>query len=219
MANVNANELLIAAAKAILEAAGETAGAKAAVQEQKAETKKAAAPAKKAEAKAEAETDDLNSKTTKELYQMCIDAGIQVPKYGKTKQFYMEQLQGGAAEADTDVEDEAVETEDDGDEYSTMSAKELFNLCNKRKIKVAPKKTAEYYADMLRKADEAKAKKAAPKKEEVEEDDDWGDEEEKAAEEKPAKKKAAAPAKKATVKKEEEAEDDEDEDDDDDWDI
>lgn len=56
------------------------------------------------------------------------------------------------------------EEEDDKPDYSEMSAKELYNLCKERKIKVAPKKPAKYYINQLEEYDAAH--------------EDWGDEDE-----------------------------------------
>lgn len=58
-----------------------------------------------------------------------------------------------------DEEDE--EDEEAEDDYEDMSPKELFNLCKKRKLDAAPKKSSKYYINILREADEA--------------EDDWGD--------------------------------------------
>lgn len=208
MARVEMMDVLVAMAKAVLEVAGETAvePAQAAPKAEKPAKKEKTEKVEKAAQKPAAEDTgdvDLESKTTKELYQMCIDAGIQVPKYGKNKAFYIEALQGGGAEAPaTEPEDE----DEAEDEYAGKTAKELFELCKKRGIKAAPKKKADVYIDLLRKADEEAAA------EEADEEDDWGDEEPE--EEKPTKKQSAKPkaaAKKAPAKAEE--------DNDDDWDI
>lgn len=207
MAKVEMMDVLVAMAKAILEAAGETvaepvqAAEKAEKPAKKEKTEKVEKAAQKPAAE-DAGGADLESKTTKELYQMCVDAGIQVPKYGKNKAFYIEALTAGNAE------DTTAEAEDEGeaeDKYAGKSAKELFELCKKRGIKAAPKKKAEVYIGLLEKADEEAAA------EEEADDDDWGDEEQE--EEKPAKKQSAKP--KATGKKQAPKEDD----DDDDWDI
>lgn len=68
---------------------------------------------------------------------------------------------------DDDYEEELpwndTDDDDDEDEYEDMSPKELFNLCKKRKLDVAPKKTAKYYINILKEADKA--------------EDDWGDDE------------------------------------------
>lgn len=88
---------------------------------------------------------------------------------------------------------ESKENDEQQQDYSEMSARELFDLCKKRGIAVKPKQSEEAYIKLLKKADAA---------EEESEEDDWDDEEEK-----PVKK----PAKKD--------DDEDDEDDDEDWDI
>lgn len=167
---------------------------------------------------------DLSTKTTKELYAMCIKKGLKVSKYGKPKSYYIEALSGSngpdesddadeqeeaksakksakkatkkAEEADEDAEDEETENS-----YEGKRATELFKECKKRGIKAVPKKPAKYYVDLLTKAD-AEAEES--------DGDDWEDEGEQ---EKPAPKKSST--KKSAKKTEPEDEDD----DDDDWDI
>ncbi len=76
----------------------------------------------------------------------------------KTKKSYDEDED----EDEDDYSDEDFDDEDeDEDEYEDMSPKELFNLCKKRKLDAAPKKSAKYYINILREADKA--------------EDDWGD--------------------------------------------
>lgn len=53
--------------------------------------------------------------------------------------------------------------EEEGQDYESMTAKELFQLCKDRDIECKPKKTKEYYIDLLEEADE-------------EDSDDWGEE-------------------------------------------
>ena len=67
---------------------------------------------------------------------------------------------------DYDNEDLGEDDEDDADtaDYSEMSAKELYNLCKEREIKVAPRKPAKYYINQLEEWDAAQ--------------EDWGEEEE-----------------------------------------
>lgn len=204
MAKVETMDVLVAMAKAILEVAGEAVDAPVVSDEEKAMKPAKATKAKvekKAQADADDADDDLDGKTTKELYQMCVDAGIKVPKYGKNKAFYIAALQGGDAE----------DTEDDGeaeadDTYTGKTAKELFGMCKKRGIKVEAKQKAAVYIEALKKADAAEA--------EADADDDWDDDE--AEEQAPAPKKQAKQKPKAKAKKVEEPEEDED---DDDWDI
>lgn len=75
----------------------------------------------------------------------------------KTKKSYDEDDDEDDDYSDEDFDDE----EEDEDEYEDMSPKELFNLCKKRKLDAAPKKSAKYYINILREADKA--------------EDDWGD--------------------------------------------
>lgn len=67
---------------------------------------------------------------------------------------------------DEDMEGEEEEPDEDEGEapdYSDMTAKELYNLCKKRKIDVPPKKSEKFYIKQLEEYDEAH--------------DDWGDDE------------------------------------------
>ena len=75
----------------------------------------------------------------------------------KTKKSYDEDED----EDEDDYSDEDFDDEEDEDEYEDLSPKELFNLCKKRKLDAAPKKSAKYYINILREADKA--------------EDDWGD--------------------------------------------
>lgn len=107
-----------------------------------------------------------------------------------------------AKKAPKKAEVEETADEEDGVDYDSMTAPELYKLCKKRGIKVEPKQKAATYVKALKDADSADS------------DDQWDEEEEEA---KPAKKapakKEAKPAKKPAPKKEAE------EDEDDDWDI
>lgn len=115
----------------------------------------------------------------------------------------------GAANAEVDEPaEENTETEENATPYDGKSAVELFKECKARKLKVAPKKPAKFYVDLLVKDDADKA--AAKSESEEADDDDWSDDE---PAEKPAKKEEKKPAKPA--KKAEPESDDED----DDWDI
>lgn len=75
-------------------------------------------------------------------------------------------------EADDDYDDEDWEDNEDEDtlDYSEMSAKELYQLCKEREIKVAPKKPAKYYINQLEEYDKAHEDW------EDEDDEDWEDE-------------------------------------------
>lgn len=89
----------------------------------------------------------------------------------KTKKDYDDDEDEDDDYTDEDFDDE---DEDESDDYEDMSPKELFNLCKKRKLDVAPKKSAKYYINILREADEAESDWG----DDDDEEDDWEDEDE-----------------------------------------
>lgn len=159
----------------------------------------------------ESETDeqgdeDLASMSAKQLYALCIKKGIKAKKYGVNKKYYLDLLQGGADEDESEEDDAADEQEEN--DYESMNAPELFKLCKSRGIKAEPKKKAAEYIKLLKKADEAAAEADGDT------DEDWDDEEE-ATPKTPAKKAEKSTKKAAPAKKTAKADDDDDED----WDI
>lgn len=66
-------------------------------------------------------------------------------------------------------DDDNWDDEEEENNYESMSAKELFQLCKDREIDCKPKKTKEYYIDLLEEADE----EDSDDWDEEEEDDDW----------------------------------------------
>lgn len=173
------------------------------------EEKPAKKPAKKAENKTETDADsDYSAISGTKLYEMIKEAGklkdLKAKGFGTKKADLVAYLEQNPLDSEDEAEDEA--ENDEGGKYDGMNAMELFKECKKRGIKVAPKKPAKFYIDILTKDDEANADTDA-------EDEDWDDEE---PEEKPAKK--AADKKPATKKPAKKAEPEEDEEDDD-WDI
>lgn len=62
---------------------------------------------------------------------------------------------------DYDADEWADEVDEDDVDYSSMTAKELFNLCKEREIEVEARKPAKYYIRQLEEFDKAQ--------------DDWGD--------------------------------------------
>lgn len=167
--------------------------------------KKADKPAKKAAKEADDdaddEADDYDSMTGNELVALCKKRGIWSKLKDKKKAGMIAGLRAADAN-DGVVEDDDVEDDEDGDEYSEMTPQELFKECKKRGLKPEMKKPAKYYIEMLKKDDAAEDDNA--------EDDDWEDDEEEEKTPKKSDKKSAKKAKK-------EVEDDDD--DDEDWDI
>ena len=97
------------------------------------------------------------------------------------------------------------ETDDTTDDEDPIA---LYKKCKKAGLKVAPKKSAKYYKDALKKAQEAENEADGDA-------DDWDDADNE--EEKPAKKTGKAAAKKSKAKTEPEPEDEDN--DEDEWDI
>lgn len=165
-------------------------------------------------------TDDYDSMNATEIWKLMCERGLDKTVKSKKKGDRIAALReydknGGNANSDSE-DDEDAEAEDDATEanpYEGKSAMELFKECKARKIKVAPKKPAKFYADLLIKDDAAKAEATEAESE----DDDWGDEEAEAPkkEDKKAAPKASAKGGKAKAAKKAEAESE----DDDDWDI
>ena len=99
------------------------------------------------------------------------------------------------------------ETDDTADAEDPIT---LYKKCKKAGLKVAPKKSAKYYKDALKKAQEAENEADGDA-------DDWDDTDDE--EEKPAKKTGKAAAKKSKAKTEPEPEPEDEDDDEDEWDI
>ena len=99
------------------------------------------------------------------------------------------------------------ETDDTADDEDPIA---LYKKCKKAGLKVAPKKSAKYYKDALKKAQEAENEADGDA-------DDWDDVDNE--EEKPAKKTGKAAAKKSKAKTEPEPEPEDEDDDEDEWDI
>ena len=95
-------------------------------------------------------------------------------------------------------EEEDEDEDEEVDEYAGKTAKQLYDLCKERGLKVEPKQKAEAYAKVLTKADAAKAKaKPVAKAKAAVEEEPWDDEDE-------APKTKAKPAAKAKAKDEDE---------------
>lgn len=140
----------------------------------------------KAKKKKSAESDgkELEDMTTKELIALCEEQGISVPHAGRNKQFYIDKLQKAVKnESEEDQADtsDAWEDEQQEDPYEGKTAKELHTMCKERGIKADIRKSAKFYAELLRKADEEAA-----------ENDDWDEDVEETPKNKRKNEKKAA---------------------------
>lgn len=114
------------------------------------------------------ETEDYTTMKASELYSLCKERDIDDVKFKQPKSYYVKLLEqwdidneeddGYTSDQDDDWDDE--ETQD----YESMKPQELYKLCKERKIECKPKKSKQYYIDLL-------------EFEEEEDDDDWDDEE------------------------------------------
>lgn len=177
--------------------------------EEEAEAPKVSGKGKAAES---ADDGDYSSMTKDQLIELCVEKGLKVAKHQKPKQYYIDALNA----AGDDEEEEAskksskvvpmkkkAEAEDDAedDEYAGKTAKELFNMCKERGIKVQPKQASRVYIEALKAADA----------EDDGDDEDWSDEDDTEEEAPKKPEKTSGKSGKKTNKKEE--------DDEEDWDI
>lgn len=119
----------------------------------------------------EEETDDYESMTVKDLYDLCCKRGVSSKCKNRQKKTLIEVLranEAGTQEPEIE-EDEWEEEAEDKNPYDGKTAKELYKMCCDRGIKTKPKQTAAVYAELLMKDD---AKKEEPEVEEDEDDDD-----------------------------------------------
>lgn len=151
------------------------------------EVKKAARGRKAAKAKPEPEVeeeeteegaDDYESMTSTALYKLCCERGISSKCKKRDKKTLIAILKenDAAQDAEDDWEDE--EEQQETDPYAGKTAKELYKMCKDRGLTAVPKKSADVYAKILKKADaEAAAAKKTNTKAQVEEEeddeDDW----------------------------------------------
>lgn len=149
-------------------------------QKEEKEGKKPARGRKAAKAKPEPEVeeeeteegaDDYESMTSTALYKLCCERGISSKCKKRDKKTLIAVLKENDAAQDDEWEDE--EEEQDTDPYAGKTAKELYKMCKDRGLAAVPKKSADVYAKILKKADAEAAKKANTKAQAEEEEDDW----------------------------------------------
>lgn len=102
----------------------------------------------------EEEEVDYSEMTPKQLYALCEERDIEAEPKMKSS-YYIKLLEEYDEENESGSDD--WEEEDDSDEvdYTEMSAKELYKLCQERDIEALPKKTEKYYINLLKENDKA----------------------------------------------------------------
>lgn len=100
--------------------------------------------------------------TAMELYKLCQERKIECEKK-KPQKYYIGLLEeyDNAQEDWGDEDEEDDDWEEDEQDYESMKPKELYDLCKEKGIEAKPKKSKDYYIELL-----------------TSQDEEWGDEEE-----------------------------------------
>lgn len=112
--------------------------------------------------------------SAKELYNLCDDKGIEA-EIKKPRSYYVALLEKHDEEEALENNYEEADWGEDGEEidkYSSMTAKQVYDLCVQAELDPPKRKEKEFYIDLLKKSEEDKEEVW----EEVE--DEWADEEE-----------------------------------------
>ena len=122
------------------------------------------------EEETEEDADDYENMTSTALYKLCCERGISSKCKKRDKKTLIAILKENDAEDDWEDEEEQ-----ETDPYAGKTAKELYKMCKDRGLTAVPKKPADVYAKILKKADAEAAKKTNTKAQVEEEDDedDW----------------------------------------------
>jgi hypothetical protein len=127
------------------------------------------------EEETEEDADDYERMTSTALYKLCCERGISSKCKKRDKKTLIAVLKenDAAQDAEDDWEDEE---EQETDPYAGKTAKELYKMCKDRGLTAVPKKSADVYAKILKKADAEAAKKTNTKaqvEEDEDDEDDW----------------------------------------------
>lgn len=127
-------------------------------------------------AKHDEEECDYSEMSPRELYNLCEEREIEAEPKMKAK-YYIELLEEYDEDNNTDEEDDWDDDEQDEDEvdYSELSAKELYQLCEERGIECHPKKNAKYYINLLEEDDKVHNEW---EDDEDEDEEEWEDDDE-----------------------------------------
>lgn len=136
--------------------------------------KKGKKPAKKKSQDWDEDEMDYSELSPRELYQLCEDRDIEAEPKMKAK-YYIDLLEAADEGLDND-EDDWDDEESGEQDYSSLSPKELYQLCEERGLECRPKKSAKYYINLLEEDD--KAHDDWDDEESDDDEDEWEDDEE-----------------------------------------
>lgn len=114
----------------------------------------------------EFDREDFEKMKATDLYKLCCERGLSGKCKSRSKAALINVLMG--EEPEESVADDWDEAEDEtpSDPYAGKNARELFNMCKERGLKVKPKMSADAYVKVLKKAD-------AESEPDEEDDDEW----------------------------------------------
>lgn len=123
----------------------------------------------KAEKADEFDREDFEKMKATDLYKLCCERGLSGKCKSRSKAALIAVLMGEEPEESVADDDwDEAEEETPSDPYAGKNARELFNMCKERGIKVKPKMSADTYVKALKKADAE-----AESEPEEEDDDEW----------------------------------------------
>lgn len=123
----------------------------------------------KAEKADEFDREDFEKMKATDLYKLCCERGLSGKCKSRSKAALIAVLMGEEPEESVADDDwDEAEEETPSDPYVGKNARELFNMCKERGIKVKPKMSADTYVKALKKADAE-----AESEPEEEDDDEW----------------------------------------------
>lgn len=123
----------------------------------------------KAEKADEFDREDFEKMKATDLYKLCCERGLSGKCKSRSKAALIAVLMGEEPEESVADDDwDEAEEETPSDPYAGKNARELFNMCKERGIKVRPKMSADTYVKALKKADAE-----AESEPEEEDDDEW----------------------------------------------
>lgn len=115
----------------------------------------------------EFDREDFEKMKATDLYKLCCERGLSGKCKSRSKAALINVLMG--EEPEKSVADDWAEVEEEipSDPYAGKNARELFNMCKERGLKVKPKMYADAYVKVLKKAD------AEVEPDEEDDDDEW----------------------------------------------
>lgn len=117
----------------------------------------------------EFDREDFEKMKATDLYKLCCERGLSGKCKSRSKAVLINVLMGEEPEESVADDWDGTEEEIPSDPYAGKNARELFNMCKERGLKVKPRMSADAYVKVLKKADA----ESEPEPEEEDDDDEW----------------------------------------------